>query len=743
MKQAVQILLVLSLLVSHSVGAELIEELELKTCIPGACGEVVAAGDLIYCATTSGLLILDGTDPRHPGKVSFHPVPGDGGAVALQGNYAYFTSGYYSEVQGPGGLTIIDISDPARPLTVGNCDTPRHPRKVAVGGDHAYVGDSGGLRIIDIGDSANPVEVVFLPIWNQDIHLQLVGSLLFCSFDFSGLRIFDVSNPLAPIEIGSYGGLGNVRDLTVRGDYAYLTGGGRGIHIIDVSDPIEPFLVGDCDLDFDIHFGTAAGDIALLGDYAYVTIGSYGVAIADVSDPTAPFELVYHEVRGAANDIVIQGDLIYLSASYGGICILEIEEPATLIDLGQYQLSGYVNDIEIDDGILYVNGGYVPEDELRASGERSYFSWAGLYLFDIEDPARPAYTGFATTYYPNPNQVEVAANIAYITSAWNGLRMLNVEDPFAPYELAPYVANMNEPDNIHVQGTLAYLSGHFGFTILDISTPGAPVQVGNFVPSTVIKHFCVLGDYVYATSYALSLMVIDVGDPSDPHLAATCDIGQHGESLQAVGDELYVADRLHGLIRVDISDPLNPVRIGSLPMEQGYPEAMDVEDGYVYVTGGFGYGLRVIDVSDPLEMREVAHSNLPDEGLFIEVDDRLICIGDAFTGVWIFEHAATTAIEPEAETPAIHALGQNFPNPFNPVTTINYDLHHGSTVTLEVFDVTGRLVKTLVDGVVPAGRHGVEWDGTDRRNRQVGSGLYLYRLRTDSYTETKSMVLMK
>lgn len=88
-------------------------------------------------------------------------------------------------------------------------------------------------------------------------------------------------------------------------------------------------------------------------------------------------------------------------------------------------------------------------------------------------------------------------------------------------------------------------------------------------------------------------------------------------------------------------------------------------------------------------------------------------------------------------------LEQNTPNPFNPVTRIHFTLERGGRTTLRIFDVAGRLVSTLVDRDLPAGRHSVTWRGTDAQGRQMATGVYFYELRGDGEAVTKSMVLLK
>lgn len=88
-------------------------------------------------------------------------------------------------------------------------------------------------------------------------------------------------------------------------------------------------------------------------------------------------------------------------------------------------------------------------------------------------------------------------------------------------------------------------------------------------------------------------------------------------------------------------------------------------------------------------------------------------------------------------------LYDNFPNPFNPVTKIQYDLSENTHVNLAVYDLLGREVKRLVDGFESAGFKEAEWNARDNTGKPVRSGVYFYRLRTRSYSETRKMVLLK
>ncbi len=88
-------------------------------------------------------------------------------------------------------------------------------------------------------------------------------------------------------------------------------------------------------------------------------------------------------------------------------------------------------------------------------------------------------------------------------------------------------------------------------------------------------------------------------------------------------------------------------------------------------------------------------------------------------------------------------LRQNAPNPFNPRTTIAFDLPSSSHVTVAIFDVAGRRVCTLVDELRSAGRHSVVWNGTDDEGRLLSSGVYFCRMATGSFRESRRMTLLK
>ena len=116
--------------------------------------------------------------------------------------------------------------------------------------------------------------------------------------------------------------------------------------------------------------------------------------------------------------------------------------------------------------------------------------------------------------------------------------------------------------------------------------------------------------------------------------------------------------------------------------------------------------------------------------------------GDKYYTIEYLGTALATAVD-HAALPGVYVLQQCYPNPFNPLTTIVYDLPRASRVSLSITDLLGREVRKLVDGYEPAGRREALWDGRDKNGQEVASGVYFYRLTAGDFTDTKKMLLLK
>jgi len=141
------------------------------------------------------------------------------------------------------------------------------------------------------------------------------------------------------------------------------------------------------------------------------------------------------------------------------------------------------------------------------------------------------------------------------------------------------------------------------------------------------------------------------------------------------------------------------------------------------------FGLGTATVVDTLQV--FWPSGTVQDSLAVAVDQKLLITEPCVVGV------------PDAPIPVTFKLHPNYPNPFNPTTTIKFAVPRAGHVRLNVYDLAGRLQRTLFDADLPAEEHAVIWDGRDSTGRIVSSGTYFYRLTAEGYSETRRMVLVK
>jgi len=84
-----------------------------------------------------------------------------------------------------------------------------------------------------------------------------------------------------------------------------------------------------------------------------------------------------------------------------------------------------------------------------------------------------------------------------------------------------------------------------------------------------------------------------------------------------------------------------------------------------------------------------------------------------------------------------------YPNPFNPSTTISFDLIKSESVSINIYNIKGQLIKSLANKVYDKGNHSIVWDGKDNNNINCGTGVYFYKMKTGRTTQTKKMMIIK
>ena len=93
--------------------------------------------------------------------------------------------------------------------------------------------------------------------------------------------------------------------------------------------------------------------------------------------------------------------------------------------------------------------------------------------------------------------------------------------------------------------------------------------------------------------------------------------------------------------------------------------------------------------------------------------------------------------------PLSYQLYNNYPNPFNPITTVRYDLLNDEFVNITIYDMLGNVINNLVHDNQNSGYKSVQWDATNNQGQQVSAGVYLYSIEAGEFRQTKKMILLK
>ena len=218
----------------------------------------------------------------------------------------------------------------------------------------------------------------------------------------------------------------------------------------------------------------------------------------------------------------------------------------------------------------------------------------------------------------------------------------------------------------------------------------------------------------------------DISITGESHLVILEGISgkvQEGDILRA-----YANDELVGSINI-VEDHLTGARAIDL-VAHG---SVDLSEWDGPILSGYDKGdeidIRLFSIQDQVELRVESDLNV---GVYGENEQM------SFGSATVYDAPAM---------PTDFRLAQNYPNPFNPTTTIEYNVATSGFVNLEVYDVMGRLVKTLVDNQwVAAGQtsgYSVMWNGLDDNGQKVSAGLYIYRLQSGSVSTSNKMILLK
>jgi len=275
--------------------------------------------------------------------IGSYNTAGEAMGVFVDNQYAYVADGY-------SGLRIIEITDPANPVSVNSLTTLDRARGIDIHGNYAYIADDyAGLTIVDITDHSNMIITGGYDTPCQSVKIYVENNLAYIADLRNGLFIFDAADPSNPELLGNYEE-GFIYDVFVRDNLAYLAVTSIGIIVIDISDPANPTFVGALSM---LPHHTAVG-ITVQGNYAYLACLDEGLWVIDITVPSNPEVIGRYITQNSALDVYTQGMFAYVADNEAGLLIFDVSNPHLLIPVGMYDTPGRAVDVFVYDDYIYI-----------------------------------------------------------------------------------------------------------------------------------------------------------------------------------------------------------------------------------------------------------------------------------------------------------------------------------------------------------------------------------------------------
>jgi len=606
--------------------------------------------------------------------------------------------------------------------------------------------------------------------WNVLFH----DFRLYVSNGYSGVQVYDLSeNQEVPKYIGFYDAPGNVQNVFIAGDSIYVACGQEGYKIINRALLYAPapspesddrnfvkseFLQSTEDMLNYISPGNNILGAPLINAFTFdIEVARDSLAVVAQWDSVKIVRIksrnrrnIYDIIDGkvtpsGAMEVRVIGAYIFLIEHNFGLRVLSFADIDAV--LGEYPVPGKSYGFDISGDYLYL-----------AAGE------SGLYTLDISTPESPSLVSSFDTELDAVEadgyavDVTIAGDYAYVSEWGEAVVVVDISDPanpvlagFSDLEDPLEGVAVNWPWGVAINDTTVYVADYTGGVKVLRASPSydSSSYVGRSLP-------------ISEGINEISRVKLDTEQSGTVTWRVSADGGSNWQEIEP-DNNWYLLDAPGGqLIWESTHYPAggwSPSNCSSLSIQyEGAVATLLSESDAVFDESAVRVSWSLIDVDEGVSFI-IMRSNYPEDRfarlavvdangeLNYSYDDKACESGSTYHyRVYLEDGENQTLLfnsGPVTVPLSMLSLYQNEPNPFNPSTRIKYNLPERTRVALNIYDVSGRLVKTLVEKVQEKGPHSVVWNGRDNAGRAVSSGVYFYTLNSEAGNLTRKLVLLR
>ncbi len=683
----------------------------------GAVISVALSGDTLFCAASEGgVHTLNISNPAVPSEIPNNvPAYRPCNSVSVSDSFIFVNHGNGVFSRAP---RYEPIGDNAQYCSVTGLRQIIPNRT----GDILYLScDNYGFQVARYFPALHMYRIVYTDTFLLRVYgMTLVGNRLYTSGD--RFSIFDLTNPIAPVCLGSYTEDPNFlsSDVAISGHYAYLAHG--DIDVLDIANPDSIYRVTSFNLPDYVYLVRTEGN-RLYAQYAPVDCP---MAIIDITHPDSMQVLGTYYPIADIWDMSVRGTTVYVADGTYGVRIVDCSDPANPTEISTYNRCGSFNDV-------------------KAIGTTAaVFHEVSIRLIDMTGPHLPILAGL----YEADNEIinyRIYGNRIYLLT-YSSLSVVDISNAYHPRQIFHSSRDSICGDNIsqmEIIGNYWYLANGNGIHVIDGSNLSAPRFVTFLEDSEMTPHQLMReNNTLYLSKNYNEVSCYDVSDPANPIETGHAVVPFQSDLrlIAAQNGYLYYQSMSPYLIyALDMHNQTNPVVVDSLDYGAGgvvnFGECQIVNN-LLYLPCG-NQGIKIVDVSNPTNLRIVASHQTSNAWGVAPIGYNTLVANN--TGLILLNCATINGVEPtNSDLPMSVTLTPAFPNPFNATTTLKYSLPQRSEVRLELFDLTGRSVATLVNRTQETGKYSVKINGSS-----LASGTYFARLSTPSEIQTQKLVLLK